>query len=524
MFVHLRLHTEFSVVDGTTRVDDVVAAAARDRQPALAITDFGNLFGAIKFYKAARGAGVKPLIGAEVLLEGREAEQDAPSRVLLLVVNHQGYLNLSELLARAWTQGVVKAQAVVRWAWLAELADGLILLSGAQAGPVGQALLQGQTQQASDAALKLAELFPHRFYLELQRAGRRDDEAHVAAAVQLAARLKLPVVATHPVQFATPDDYEAHEARVCIAEGEILGNPRRVRRFTPEQYFKSSAEMAELFADLPSAVANAAEIAKRCNLTLVLGKPQLPEFPVPDGHTIETYFRQASLDGLEERLQHLYPDAAKRDAERPRYLERLEFEIGTILKMGFPGYFLIVGDFINWAKANGCPVGPGRGSGAGSLVAYALKITDLDPLEYALLFERFLNPERVSMPDFDIDFCQANRDRVIDYVKDKYGKNAVSQIATFGTMAARAAIRDVGRVLDMSYTFCDGISKLIPNKPGQHITIDGALKVEPILAERLAKEDEVKTLLALAQKLEGLTRNIGMHAGGVLIAPGKLTD
>ena len=524
MFVHLRLHTEFSVVDGTTRVDDVVAAAARDRQPALAITDFGNLFGAIKFYKAARGAGVKPLIGAEVLLEGRDAEQDAPSRVLLLVVNHQGYLNLSELLARAWTQGVVKAQAVVRWAWLAELADGLILLSGAQAGPVGQALLQGQTQQASDAALKLAELFPHRFYLELQRAGRRDDEAHVAAAVQLAARLKLPVVATHPVQFATPDDYEAHEARVCIAEGEILGNPRRVRRFTPEQYFKSSAEMAELFADLPSAVANAAEIAKRCNLTLVLGKPQLPEFPVPDGHTIETYFRQASLDGLEERLQHLYPDAAKRDAERPRYLERLEFEIGTILKMGFPGYFLIVGDFINWAKANGCPVGPGRGSGAGSLVAYALKITDLDPLEYALLFERFLNPERVSMPDFDIDFCQANRDRVIEYVKDKYGKNAVSQIATFGTMAARAAIRDVGRVLDMSYTFCDGISKLIPNKPGQHITIDGALKVEPILAERLAKEDEVKTLLALAQKLEGLTRNIGMHAGGVLIAPGKLTD
>ena len=524
MFVHLRLHTEFSVVDGTTRVDDVVAAAARDRQPALAITDFGNLFGAIKFYKAARGAGVKPLIGAEVLLEGREAEQDAPSRVLLLVVNHQGYLNLSELLARAWTQGVVKAQAVVRWAWLAELADGLILLSGAQAGPVGQALLQGQTQQASDAALKLAELFPHRFYLELQRAGRRDDEAHVAAAVQLAARLKLPVVATHPVQFATPDDYEAHEARVCIAEGEILGNPRRVRRFTPEQYFKSSAEMAELFADLPSAVANAAEIAKRCNLTLVLGKPQLPEFPVPDGHTIETYFRQASLDGLEERLQHLYPDAAKRDAERPRYLERLEFEIGTILKMGFPGYFLIVGDFINWAKANGCPVGPGRGSGAGSLVAYALKITDLDPLEYALLFERFLNPERVSMPDFDIDFCQANRDRVIDYVKAKYGKEAVSQIATFGTMAARAAIRDVGRVLDMSYMFCDGISKLIPNKPGQHITIDGALKVEPILAERLAKEDEVKTLLALAQKLEGLTRNIGMHAGGVLIAPGKLTD
>ncbi|HMT64602.1 MAG TPA: DNA polymerase III subunit alpha, partial [Ottowia sp.] len=524
MFVHLRLHTEFSVVDGTTRIDDIVKAAAGDGQPALAVSDFGNLFGAIKFYKAARGAGVKPIIGAEVLLEGRDPEQDAPARVLLLAAHTQGYLNLSELLARAWTQCVVKGQAVVRWAWLEELAEGLILLSGAQAGPVGQALLQGNVELASEIALRLAERFPHRFYLELQRAGRADDEAHVAAAVQLAARLRLPVVATHPVQFATADDYEAHEARVCIAEGEILGNPRRVRRFTPQQYFKSTAEMQALFADLPSALANAVEIARRCSLTLVLGKPQLPDFPVPQGHTVETYFRQTSIDGLEERLAHLYPDAAQRAAERPRYLERLEFEIDTILKMGFPGYFLIVGDFINWAKNNGCPVGPGRGSGAGSLVAYALKITDLDPLQYQLLFERFLNPERVSMPDFDIDFCQANRDRVIDYVKGKYGKDAVSQIATFGTMAARAAIRDVGRVLDMSYTFCDGISKLIPNKPGQHITIEGAMKVEPLLAERYRKEDEVRTLIELAQKLEGLTRNVGMHAGGVLIAPGKLTD
>ena len=524
MFVHLRLHTEFSVVDGTTRVDDVLRAAAADRQPALAVTDLGNLFGALKFYQEARKQGVKPVVGAEVLLAGLGADPEAASRVLLLVQSRQGYLNLCELLTRAWTRGVVKAQALVQWDGLRELSDGLILLAGAQAGPVGQALLQGNTALASELALQLAEAFPHRFYLELQRAGRADDEAHVAAAVQLAARLKLPVVATHPVQFATADDYEAHEARVCIAEGEILGNPRRERRFTPEQYFKSSAEMQALFADLPSALANAVEIARRCNLTLVLGKPQLPDFPVPEGHTIETYFRQASVEGLDERLARLFPDPARRAAERPRYLERLEFEIATILKMGFPGYFLIVGDFINWAKNHGCPVGPGRGSGAGSLVAYALKITDLDPLEYKLLFERFLNPERVSMPDFDIDFCQANRDRVIDYVKGKYGKDAVSQIATFGTMAARAAIRDVGRVLDMSYTFCDGISKLIPNKPGEHITIAGALKVEPLLAERLAREDEVKTLLALAQKLEGLTRNIGMHAGGVLIAPGKLTD
>ncbi|MFN5404899.1 MAG: DNA polymerase III subunit alpha, partial [Burkholderiales bacterium] len=303
---------------------------------------------------------------------------------------------------------------------------------------------------------------------------------------------------------------------------------RRVRKFTRDQYFKSAAEMQALFADVPSALSNSVEIAKRCNLSLVLGKPQLPNYPTPltDGKPmpIEDYFRLLSVEGLEERLVHLYPDATKREIERPRYAERLEFEINTILNMGFPGYFLIVGDFINWAKKNGCPVGPGRGSGAGSLVAYSLKITDLDPLQYNLLFERFLNPERVSMPDFDIDFCQANRDRVIDYVKDKYGRDAVSQIVTFGTMAARAAIRDVGRVLDMSYMFCDGISKLIPNKPGQHITIDGAIKAEPILAERLDKEDDVKTLLALAQKLEGMTRNVGMHAGGVLIAPGKLTD
>lgn len=524
MFVHLRLHTEFSVVDGTNRIDEVVKAAAADGQPALAITDLNNLYGAIKFYKAGRGAGVKPILGAEVFLEGLGKEPGALSRIVLLVQGRQGYLNLCELLARAWTQNVVKAQGVCRFAWLQELGEGLIVLAGAQAGPVGQALVQGDTSRAGEVALQLATTFPHRFYIELQRAGRADDEAHVTAAVQLAARLKLPVVATHPVQFTQEDDYEAHEARVCISEGEILGNQRRVRKFTREQYFKSAAQMEALFADVPSAIANTAEIAKRCSLTLELGKPRLPNFPTPNGMPIDEYFRFASHEGLKERLVHLYPDEAAREKERPRYEERLEFEIGTILKMGFPGYFLIVGDFINWAKNNGCPVGPGRGSGAGSLVAYALKITDLDPLQYNLLFERFLNPERVSMPDFDIDFCQSNRDRVIEYVKQKYGKDAVSQIATFGTMAARAAIRDVGRVLDMSYTFCDGISKLVPNKPGQHITIDGAIKAEPLLAERLAREDEVKTLLALAQKLEGMTRNVGMHAGGVLIAPGKLTD
>jgi DNA polymerase III subunit alpha len=532
MYIHLRLHTEFSVVDGTVRIDEAVKAAAQYGQGALAVTDLNNLFGAVKFYKEARSNGVKPILGTEIWLEGfgsADAGKEAVlSRVILLVQNKQGYLNLSELLARAWTQNVVRANGVVKLDWLKELNAGLIMLSGAQAGPVGQALLQGDTQRASDVAMQLASTFTHRFYIELQRAGRADDEAHVAAAATLAARLKLPVVATHPIQFLAATDYEAHEARVCIAEGEILGNARRVRKFTREQYFKSPEQMQALFADLPSAIANTAEIAKRCSITIELDKPRLPDFPTPEVNgqrmTAEEYFRYLSHEGLKERMAHLYRDETVRATEMPRYVERLEFEINTILKMGFPGYFLIVGDFIQWAKANGCPVGPGRGSGAGSLVAYSLKITDLDPLQYNLLFERFLNPQRVSMPDFDIDFCQANRDRVIDYVKAKYGKEAVSQIVTFGTMAARAAIRDVGRVMDMSYTFCDGISKLIPNKPGQQITIDGAIKAEPILAERLEKEEEVRTLLDMARKLEGMTRNVGMHAGGVLIAPGKLTD
>ena len=541
MFVHLRIHTEFSVVDGTNRIDEIVEAAAADRQPALAITDLSNLFGAVKFYKETRGAGVKPLIGADIWLEAPGKEAGAPaSRLLLLVQSHQGYLNLCELITRAWTQNMVRDQAVVRLQWLQELNEGLIALSGAQGGAVGQALVQGDSARAADCARHLAAMFPQRFYLELQRAGHPDDERHVVAAVQLAAQLALPVAATHPVQFLGPDDYEAHEARVCISEGDILGNARRVRRFTREQYFKSSAQMQALFADVPSALANTVEIARRCNLTLALGKPMLPDFPTPEVGGVrmppDEYFRHTSFEGLEERLAHLYPVPAVRDAKRPEYVARLEFEINTILKMGFPGYFLIVGDFIQWAKANGCPVGPGRGSGAGSLVAYALKITDLDPLQYNLLFERFLNPERVSMPDFDIDFCQTNRDRVIDYVKGKYGQAAVSQIVTFGTMAARAVIRDVGRVLDFPYGFCDSISKLIPNKPGQAVTLQlpppgggsgklvYAMEAEPVLAERERQEEDVRTLLELARKLEGLTRNVGMHAGGVLIAPGRLTD
>jgi DNA polymerase-3 subunit alpha len=540
-FVHLRTHTEFSVVDGTLRIDAAAAAARADAMPALAITDLGNLFGTVKFYKACRGAGVKPIIGADVWMEPLAAAgggDKSASRLLLLVQNRRGYLNLCELLARAWVHNAQRTQAWVKWDWLGEYGEGLIALSGADQGAVGAALLAGDEARASELAQRLAALFPQRFYLELQRAGLPGNEAHVRAAVPLAARLGLPVVATHPVQFLEPDDFDAHEARVCIAEGETLANPRRLKRFTREQYFKTQLQMEGLFEDLPSALANAVQIARRCNLSLLLDKPQLPDFPTPDGLPIADYFRTASHQGLERRLAALYPDEARRDAERPRYVARLEFEIETIIQMGFPGYFLIVSDFIVWAKDNACPVGPGRGSGAGSLVAYALFVTDLDPLQYKLLFERFLNPERVSMPDFDIDFCQANRDRVIDYVKAKYGRDAVSQIATFGTLASKAALRDVGRVLGMGYGHVDGIAKLVPGLPGKTYTLaplpvppeqpDPGLiyvrKEVPELEQREAAEEEVAELLRLATRVEGLVRNVGMHAGGVLIAPGRITD
>ncbi len=542
-FVHLRSHTEFSVVDGTVRIDDLVKAAAKDGQPAVAITDLSNLFGAVKLYSSARKKGVQPIIGADVWLEPEEGAK-APTRLILLVQNRVGYLRLCELLGEAWTAPGQRTHAWVHWDALAANNEGLICLSGADLGSVGLALINGDAAKAEVQARKLAEIFPSRFYIELQRAGHQTNDVHIRGAVPLAAKLGLPVVATHPIQFSTLDDFEAHEARTCIAEGETLGNPRRIKRFTREQHFKTAAEMQALFADIPSAVANTLAIARRCSLTLVLGKPQLPDFPTPmleDGPNagqpmpMSDYFRQLSHEGLQERMVQLFPNEDERAAQQKHYVDRLDFEINTILKMGFPGYFLIVADFINWAKNNGCPVGPGRGSGAGSLVAYALKITDLDPLKYNLLFERFLNPERVSMPDFDIDFCQGNRDRVIDYVKQRYGRDAVSQIATFGTMAAKAALRDVGRVLGMGYGHVDSIAKLIPAPPGKTVTLAKvpanpdpgiiyARKEAPELEEREKAEEEVASLLSLAERVEGMVRNIGMHAGGVLIAPGKITD
>ena len=523
-FIHLRCHSEYSIVDGIVRIDDYIAAASKDAMPAVALTDLSNLFGAIKFYKAARDMGIKPVLGCELWLENTK-NRDQAFRLLLLVQNNAGYLKLCQLISKAYLENQYRGRAEIKQAWL-EDTEGLILISGNMQSDIGTALQANNHEAAKQLANTWSAKFPNRFYIELQRTAEPKDalaqETLIHHAVSLASQLDLPVVATHPIQFISPDDFKAHEARTCIAEGYMLADKRRPKNFTDQQYFKTQTQMCELFADIPEALANSVEIAKRCNLTITLGKNYLPNFPTPNGESLDTYLVQQSHIGLAARLQVLYPDDAKRESKRAEYESRLELECKIINQMGFAGYFLIVADFINWAKHNGVPVGPGRGSGAGSLVAYSLNITDLDPLEYNLLFERFLNPDRVSMPDFDIDFCMDGRDRVIDYVKQKYGLDAVSQIATFGTMAAKAVIRDVGRVLDLPFNFVDGIAKLIPLELG--ITLSSALEKEPQLQERRESEEEVATLLELALRLEGLVRNVGMHAGGVLISPGKISD
>jgi len=529
-FVHLRLHSEYSISDGMVRVDGAVAAAHGDAMPALALTDLSNVFGLVKFYQSARGKGLKPIVGCDVFISN-DADRDRPHRLLLLCQSREGYLLLCRLLSRAYLENQHRGRAELRREWFHEGTSGLIALSGAHLGDVGCALLSGNAKQAEQFAQEWAGLFNNRYYLEVQRAGFADEEHYIQAAAQLAAKLGLPVVATHPVQFLAAADFKAHEARVCIAEGYVLNDKRRARQFTAQQYFKTQAEMAELFADLPEALQNSVEIARRCNLSLVLGKPRLPDFPTPDGQGLDDYLRGQAALGLRQRMALLYPDETERAAKLPEYQERLAFEADTIIKMGFPGYFLIVADFIRWAKAyrseafpNGVPVGPGRGSGAGSLVAYSLGITDLDPLRYGLLFERFLNPERVSMPDFDVDFCQDGRERVIEYVKNKYGAQCVSQIATFGTMASKAVIRDVGRVMDFPYGLCDSLSKAIPVEGVKPVSLKKARAMEPEINAIAEREEGVPELLELAERLEDLTRNVGMHAGGVLIAPGQLTD
>jgi len=521
-FVHLRLHTEFSLVDGLVRIKPLMKALSAAGMPAVAVTEQSNMCSLVKFYKAAMGAGIKPICGADIWLAGRE-EGGPLSRLTLLAMNPQGYRNLTELISRGWTEGQHNDLVVIARDWVKAAAEGLIALSGAREGEIGHALLSGDP----DAAQRLLEewrgVFGDRFYLEVQRTQRPQEEEYLHAVVALASRHQVPLVATNDVRFLNQDDFEAHETRVCIGEGRVLGDSRRPRLYSDQQYLKTPEQMAELFADLPEALENTVEIAKRCNIVVQLGKNFLPNFPIPDGMTMDSYLRQVSFEGLEERLSVLLcKTAPDYEARRQIYVDRLEFELNTIIQMGFPGYFLIVMDFIKWAKNNGVPVGPGRGSGAGSLVAYVLRITDLDPLAYDLLFERFLNPERVSMPDFDVDFCMDGRDRVIDYVADTYGRNAVSQIITFGSMAAKAVVRDVARVQGKSYGLADRLSKMIPFEIG--MTLDKAFEQEEPLREFLKHDEEAQEIWDMALQLEGITRGTGKHAGGVVIAPTKLTD
>ncbi|MFO1390283.1 DNA polymerase III subunit alpha [Cellvibrio sp.] len=521
-FVHLRLHTEFSLVDSLVRIKKLVKRVAELNMPACGISDQCNFYGLIKFYKAAQGAGIKPIIGSDFWVASSDSE-GKPTIVTLLAMNDIGYKNIIELISRAWRQGQQQGIAYVHREWISEFSEGCVALSGGKFGDVGMSLLAGRAEQAQDLLRGWMRDFPNRFYLELQRTGRENDENYLHSAVALADALQCPVVATNDVRFISRDEFEVHEARVCISEGRTLDDPRRERRYSEQQYLRSAEEMAELFSDIPEALENTLEIAKRCNVTIQMGKYFLPEYPIPEGMTEADFFRKISEEGLEKRLERILDKSAPDYAERRKvYDDRLKFELDIIIQMGFPGYFLIVMDFIQWAKDHGIPVGPGRGSGAGSLVAYVLLITDLDPLQYDLLFERFLNPERVSMPDFDIDFCMDGRDRVISYVADNYGRDAVSQIITFGTMAAKAVVRDVARVQGKSYGLADKLSKMIPPTPG--MTLAQALEEEPQLKEFLAMDGDAQEIWEMAVQLEGLTRNVGKHAGGVVIAPTKLTD
>ena len=514
-FVHLRLHTEFSLVDGLVRIPKLMSRVADLGMPAVAVTDLSNFYGLIKAYKSAQSAGIKLIVGADFWVDDPN-DRDRPWSLCLLAQNETGYQNLIQLISRAWREGQYHGQARIERCWLDDYAEGVIALSGGRNGHIGQLLVNSHVEEARAALNSWMTTFPGRFYLELQRTGRPNEEDYLHQAVDLAAELQCPVVATNDVRFLSDDEFEAHEARVCIGDGRTLDDPRRPRNYSDQQYLRSPEEMAALFEDIPEALENSVEIARRCSVTIRLGEPFLPNFPVPPELTIEQFLAKVSHEGLAQRLQSLSVEN-----EQP-YRERLDFELNVINEMGFPGYFLVVMDFIRWAKDHGIAVGPGRGSGAGSLVAYALEITDLDPLQYDLLFERFLNPQRVSMPDFDVDFCMERRDEVIDYVADLYGREAVSQIITFGTMAAKAVVRDVARVQDKPYGLADKMSKLIPFEVG--MTLAKAIEQEEALVQLLAEDSSAQEIWDMALRLEGVTRNVGKHAGGVVIAPSQLTD
>ncbi|PCI20211.1 MAG: DNA polymerase III subunit alpha [Piscirickettsiaceae bacterium] len=520
-FIHLRNHTEYSLVDGLIRIKPLVAKVKELNMPAVAVTDRTNLFATVKFYRAAIAAGVKPIIGVDVLIKD-SIDQKQPFVVTLLIKNRAGYLGLSELISEAYLHGQEKGIAYLTTEKILNKNDGLIALSGGLNGEVGTLLGAKDEEGASHCLSKWLVAFGDRFYLEVQRLGQTGEESYIHQVVTLALQKNVPVVATNVNCFLRAEEFDAHEARVCINQGRVLSDPRRPKNHTVEQYLKSTEEMLTLFEDLPEALENTVHIAERCNLELTLGENFLPEFPIPSGLTTDEYITQLAEEGLTKRIQETSHRITFDEGTKKIYTDRLKRELDVICQMGFPGYFLIVADFIQWAKDNAIPVGPGRGSGAGSIVAYALRITDIDPMEFDLLFERFLNPERVSMPDFDIDFCMDGRDRVIDYVGERYGREKVSQIITYGSMAAKAVVRDVGRVLGQPYGFVDRLAKAVPFEIG--MTLTKALEQSPDLKTAYDEEDEVRELIDLALMLEGIARNAGKHAGGVVIAPSKLTD
>ena len=519
-FVHLHLHSEYSLVNGMIRLPSLIEQTLQNQMPAVGITDMGNLYGAVKFFNKCVANGIKPIIGAEVYIENPE-KVTQPTILVLLVQDEVGYVNLSELISRGFREGQHSGKPIIQKSWLQGKTDGLICLSGGLRGELGLSLMANRESHSPLLIEEYQTLFPNRFYIEVTRVGHPYEEEYIASAGRLAAQCQVPLVATNDAHFMQQKDFDAHEVRVCINEGRVLNDTRRAKLHTPQQYYKTAEQMIELFADIPSAIENTLLIAQRCNFEMRMGTYFLPDFPVPETETIASHLRKESFEGLEVVMHRRFPEGPS-DEVRKEYEDRMNFELDIINEMGFPGYFLIVADFIQWAKDNDVPVGPGRGSGAGSIVAYALKITDLDPIEHILLFERFLNPERVSMPDFDVDFCIEGRERVIEYVALKYGRDKVSQIITYGTMAAKGVVRDVGRVLGMSYGHVDGVAKLIPFDLG--MTLTKALDKEPELKDRYDNEEEITALIDMALKLEGLARNVGKHAGGVVIAPTDLTD
>ena len=525
-FVHLHVHSEYSLVDGIIRVNELVDQTLKHGYHSVALTDLTNLFGLIEFYRSARMNGIKPIVGSEIRVAKDIDSISAP--LVLLAMNKQGYINLTKLVSKAFVEGQVNGEPVVLFNWLEEFSDGLIALSGGMEGHIGNSVLAGNDQLSESRIDFFMKIFGDNFFIEIQRTGKSNEQEYNASVLELAAKMNVPVVATNNVRFLnavdpdiSPSDFEAHEARVCIQRGDILDDPRRPKNYTEEQFFRSKEEMIELFSDIPEALINTVKIASKCNIDLELGKFYLPDFEVPDEFSREDFLRKLSKEGLTKRIDDIKKSIDPYNIEEALYIERLDYELDMICKLDFAGYFLIVADFVNWAQKNEIPVGPGRGSGAGSIVAYALGITAIDPMKYDLLFERFLNPDRVSNPDFDIDFCIEGRDKVLEYVTNRYGKDSVAQISTRGTMAARAVLRDVVRVLGKPYGFGDRLAKAIPDVLG--ISLEEAYK-EKQFKETIDESDESREVFDMALKLEGLSRSVGTHAAGVVIAPTALTD